>query len=330
MNYFNPNPHVHLYHGSFHKVCSSWETPKVIISDGAHGIGGFEGDLLDIKDLRSWYLPHIVEWSKRSDSQTTLWFWCSEIGWATVHPLLEQYGWNYVSSIVWNRKVVSSNSKGYFPSTTEICVQYERDSALNFQKWMIKEWKRSGVPLKRANDACGVSNAATRKYLTKGNDWYMPSEDMFLKMSAYLNDHGKPSGKPYLDYTKLPWYEGSWESLNEPYKESREITNVWNDSIPKGFDLFEYNGLSHPKQKPEAIMERLIEVSSKEGDVVWDPFMGSSTSGVVSILRNRKYYGAEQDNTYFRLSKERISRLLHLKTEEKILPIGLLAEFMVE
>ena len=42
------------------------------------------------------------------------------------------------------------------------------------QRWMRHEWQRSGLPLKRANEACGVRNAATRKYLTQDWLWYWP------------------------------------------------------------------------------------------------------------------------------------------------------------
>ncbi|MEY3334148.1 MAG: hypothetical protein RLZZ176_2451, partial [Cyanobacteriota bacterium] len=59
-----------------------WEQPTVIVSDGAYGILGFEGDTSDHIDLPDWYQPHIEEWSKAAMPCTTLWFWNSEIGWA--------------------------------------------------------------------------------------------------------------------------------------------------------------------------------------------------------------------------------------------------------
>jgi hypothetical protein len=40
---------------------------------------------------------------------------------------------------------------------------------MTVQRWMRAEWLRSGLPLYRANTACGVANAATRKHLT--TDW---------------------------------------------------------------------------------------------------------------------------------------------------------------
>jgi len=82
---------------------ASWDVPQVIVSDGAYGILGFEGDTSDHLGMPDWYEPHIKAWSERATAQTTLWFWNSEIGWAAVHPVLERHGWRYVNANVWNK-----------------------------------------------------------------------------------------------------------------------------------------------------------------------------------------------------------------------------------
>ena len=62
---------------------------------------------------------------------------------------------------------------------SEICVFYLRrfevtgpDGPMTVQKWMRHEWQRAGLTLYRANEACEVVNAATRKYLTQDWLWY--------------------------------------------------------------------------------------------------------------------------------------------------------------
>lgn len=62
----------------------------------------------------------------------------------------------------------------------------------------------------------------------------------------------------------------------------------------------------HGTMKPVALMERLIEVSSLEGDIVLDPFMGSGTTAVACLNTNRNFIGMELDETYFNLAEERI------------------------
>ncbi len=62
----------------------------------------------------------------------------------------------------------------------------------------------------------------------------------------------------------------------------------------------------HPTQKPLKLFEKIVEVSSNEGDVVFDPFMGSGTSGVAAKNLNRKFIGCEANDEYFNLAENRI------------------------
>ena len=57
----------------------SWQSPTVIISDGAYGLGMFPGEPKNIEGLLDWYRPHIEEWSKKALPSTTLWFWNTEV-----------------------------------------------------------------------------------------------------------------------------------------------------------------------------------------------------------------------------------------------------------
>src|SRR5262249_13316574 len=82
-----------------------WPTPTVIVSDGAYGVAGFPGDPPTHETLGAWYAPHVAAWSKWAAPSTTLWFWGTEIGWATVHPLLAQSGWEYRNCHVWNKGI---------------------------------------------------------------------------------------------------------------------------------------------------------------------------------------------------------------------------------
>ena len=65
----------------------------------------------------------------------------------------------------------------------------------------------------------------------------------------------------------------------------------------------------HPTQKPLALLERLILAASNEGDLIFDPFMGSATTGVAALKHKRKFCGADVDEQFFELSKKRLSAL---------------------
>lgn len=62
----------------------------------------------------------------------------------------------------------------------------------------------------------------------------------------------------------------------------------------------------HPTQKPVDLCEYLIAKFSDPGDVVFDPFMGSGTTGVAAKNLNRSFIGIEMDEGYFKIACERI------------------------
>jgi len=63
----------------------------------------------------------------------------------------------------------------------------------------------------------------------------------------------------------------------------------------------------HPTQKPLSILKKLIEVSSKEGDTVLDPFMGIGSTAVACKELKRNFIGCEINQKYVELSIERLS-----------------------
>ena len=68
---------------------------------------------------------------------------------------------------------------------------------------------------------------------------------------------------------------------------------------PKGDTL-------HPTQKPEAVIRHLMDLITLPGDVVFDGFMGTGTTGKVARDTGRKFIGIEQDPTYFAAAKTRV------------------------
>lgn len=62
----------------------------------------------------------------------------------------------------------------------------------------------------------------------------------------------------------------------------------------------------HPAEKPETLLERIVQLASVPGDVVIDPFTGSGTTGVVAQRLQRNFLGFEIDKGYFQIARERI------------------------
>jgi len=87
----------------------------------------------------------------------------------------------------------------------------------------------------------------------------------------------------------------------------KQMKNVWNINAP-GKDEKKHG--SHPTQKSEALVMRCLLASTQPGDTVFDPFMGSGTTGVAAINLNRTFIGAELDEEYARIAENRIKSVI--------------------
>ena len=88
------------------------------------------------------------------------------------------------------------------------------DGLMPVRRWLRREWMRSGLPLHLANAACGVKNAATRKYLTQDWLWYWPPGLMVERLAVFANEHGIESGWPYFSLDgENPVTAKAWDSL---------------------------------------------------------------------------------------------------------------------
>lgn len=289
----------------------SWAPPDCIVSDGAYGVLGFDGDTPNHLDIAAWYEPHVAAWAKASSARTTLWFWNSEIGWAVAHPVLEQHGFRYVSCNVWNKGAahiagnVSTKTIRRFPVVTELCVQYvfePKIAGLSLKQWLLAEWKRSGLPLKAANTACGLRDAATRKYLIQSHLWYFPPPEALQKMATYANRHGLPAGRPYFSLNgKTSATSLEWSEMRTHFDCPHGVTNVWERAALRNEERIKTaeGKAVHLNQKPLDLMTRIIAASTQPGDVVWEPFGGLFTGSLAARSLERKAFGAELDSVYF-------------------------------
>lgn len=292
-----------------------WESPTVIISDGPYGLGKYPGEPISPAALPSWYAPHVAEWARCAKPDTTLWFWNSEIGWALVHPILEAHGWEYQECCVWDKGVAhvagNCNSKTIrgVPVVTEVAARYVKrvtlagadGRTLSIKEWVRSEWQRSGLPMNQANAACGVKNAATRKYLTQCHLWYFPPPEAMIKMAAYCKKYGKSTSRPYFSIDgKTPLTETIWGAMRAKWNHAHGTTNVWQSPAVHGAERFkDGNGYIHANQKPLALLKMQINASSDVGDVVWEPFGGLCSASVAAMRSDRRFHAAEMYPEYF-------------------------------
>ena len=324
-----------LHEGPAEEVYEDWNAPDLIVSDGAYGVGGFPGDPRTPKGLQAWYADHVTAWSERAHPATTLWFWNTEIGWATVHPLLAKEGWEYVQTILWNKGIahIAGNVNGdtirRLPTVTEVCTFYRRQPRFKTAagpmyacEWLRAEWQRTGMPLYRANEACGVKNAATRKYLTQDWLWYLPPPEMMDRLVRYANTEGDPKGRPYYSLDgRRPVAGPEWARLRHPWNHQHGLTNVWTHPPLNGPERYRgegrrvaprmhnpgKNASAHLNQKPLEFMRRIVSAASNEGDTIWEPFGGLCTAAVAAVEAGRDAFAAEPDPYFASLARERLA-----------------------
>ena len=83
----------------------------------------------------------------------------------------------------------------------------------------------------------------------------------------------------------------------------KQMKNVWRMSAPSKEEK-RYG--KHPTQKPVELVVRCLSASTNPGDVVFDPFAGSSTTGVAALALGRHFIGCEADENHVELSRQRL------------------------
>lgn len=112
----------------------------------------------------------------------------------------------------------------------------------------------------------------------------------------------------YKDMKYSKWEEDVFK------KEDKQMRSVW--SIPTPGPKEKVHG-KHPTQKPLALLERIVLASTKEGDLVLDPFTGSSTTGVAALKHGRKFIGIDSEKSYLDLSVKRMASDYSISTDGK-------------
>lgn len=94
--------------------------------------------------------------------------------------------------------------------------------------------------------------------------------------------------------------------LMKKLNDNKQMKDVWTTSLTKPSEKKQGK---HPTQKPLEILDRIILASTKENDLILDPFCGSSTTGIAAIKLNRRYIGIDNEKEYLDLSIRRYQEI---------------------
>ena len=106
---------------------------------------------------------------------------------------------------------------------------------------------------------------------------------------------------PYRDENGKP---KDWSQEENGNYRLTHSSNLWTDITIPFWSMSE--NTDHPTQKPEKLLAKIILASSKKGDIIFDPFLGSGTTSVVAKKLNRNYCGIEIDELYCCLTENRL------------------------
>lgn len=89
----------------------------------------------------------------------------------------------------------------------------------------------------------------------------------------------------------------------------KQMRDVWVLPLVQGKERLKGKDgrAAHSTQKPEEMLKRIIIASSKKGDLVLDPFVGSGTTAFVAKSLGRNWVGIEKEKKYIQLAKRRIN-----------------------
>ena len=129
-------------------------------------------------------------------------------------------------------------------------------------------------------------------YYTKSDEYIFNLETVKMQRTVLA---------PYRDNKGTP---KDWQEENGKKIRFTAPSNIWTDITIPFWSMAE--NTEHPTQKPEKLIAKLILASSNEGDMVFDPFVGSGTTAVAAKKLGRRYLGIERERKYVALALKRL------------------------
>lgn len=263
-----------------------------------------------LPEYLEWIRPRLQEFKRVLKQTGTIYIHCD---WHVSHYLKVLaddvfYRRNFLNEIIWKRQSCHNNARqgsrhfGRIHDTILVYAasldyvwnqqytEYEDSYVKSTYRFMESKTERRYA----LGDLTAPGGAA------KGNPRYE-----FLGVERYWR-YSKKRMLQLLADGKIRHKTGRIPLLKRYFDEmkGRPLQDLWTDIKPVSSRKMRY-----PTQKPKALLERIIRTSSNPGQVVYDPFVGSGTSGIVSFCLSRNWIGSEISEEACRCSLERLREL---------------------
>lgn len=236
--------------------------------------------------------------------------------------VLSQYPSNYVDMIFADPPYMLSNDGFTCQAGRMVKVnkgKWDKSNGFiedsNFHKAWISECKRVLKPegtiwvsgTYHSIYQCGYILQKLGFHILNDISWFKPNASPNLSCRFFTASHEtiiwarkEKKAKHTFNYDTVKYGHYPEDQLKKP---DLQMRSVW--SIPTPNPSEKLFG-KHPTQKPLALLKRIIESSTKEGDIILDPFNGSGTTGIASLfIGKRKYIGCEIEPQFIDLTIKR-------------------------
>lgn len=167
----------------------------------------------------------------------------------------------------------------------------------------------------------GGSPPSGTRYIQSFEFMFVFSKGKPKTINLLRDKPNKWAGQKAWGDSKVRAKDGSLKSKKDmTYNDFGIRTNIWSYARGYGHSTQDKESFGHPAIFPEALAQDHILSWSNEGDLVYDPFMGSGTTAKMCLLNGRDFIGSEISEEYCLIIEERLSKIPNWNRQE-ILPI---------
>lgn len=201
---------------------------------------------------------------------------------------------NFLNMIAWRRQIPRGRKVDavYYPFSADYILIYSKAGAPTWHK----QERESFITIEEAEKKYMKDDIGFFRTSDPGSYTFESLCQLYQQGRLYA-PHG---GKVIIDYDTQTVRGSNGGTVSvKYYREQRGnrvveksvVDNIWDD-IP-GMGVVSSEFLGYPTQKPERLLERIVEASTNPGDLVFDCFMGSGTTQAVAIKLGRRFIGAD-------------------------------------
>ncbi|MCE7729609.1 DNA-methyltransferase [Vibrio campbellii] len=287
----------------------------------------------DVESYLAWLDEVLVEFWRVLKPNGSLYLFCGS-SLAADTEILVRNRFELFNHIIWAkpsgpwRRMHKPDLRKFFPSTERVifaghygsegyakgcsgyaskCKALKADVFKPLIDYFANARKSLGITAKEINKATGSQMCS---HWFSSSQWQLPNKTQYKQLQVLFEEKAGVLSKTHeelsVEYHTLKQtycelvkeydeLKSEYETLRRPFAVSSDVpyTDVWQ------FDPVQYYPGKHPCEKPAAMLEHIIQASSREGAVVLDAFMGSGSTGKACLSLNRKFIGIEFEEETF-------------------------------